>query len=106
MIKLRELREEAHLTQKQLADEIGNVQRNISNWESGASEPDIATVIKLADYFGVTTDELLGKETYRIFYDREDITYFDESLLIKYCSRLNSKQQRALMQFLKTITEN
>lgn len=101
MMRLRELREEAGLTQKQLAEKIGNVQRNISNWESGASEPDISTVIKLADCFGVSTDELLGKSN-SILYEREDS---DIDLLLKYYLRLSYGQQQALLQFLKALTE-
>lgn len=61
-MRLKELREYSNLTQKQLAEKIGNVQRNISNWESGVSEPDLSTVIKLAEFFNVTTDELLGAD--------------------------------------------
>lgn len=37
-MKLKDLREEAGMTQKQLAEKIGNSQRNISNWESGVSQ--------------------------------------------------------------------
>ena len=61
-MRLKELREYSNLTQKQLAEKIGNVQRNISNWESGVSEPDLSTVIKLAEFFNVTTDYILGIE--------------------------------------------
>ena len=40
IIRIKELREEFGLTQKELAAKIGNVQRNISHWENGSSEPD------------------------------------------------------------------
>ncbi len=61
VIRIKELREEFQLTQKELADKIGNVQRNVSNWENGTSEPDCETLLRLADVFGVTLDELFGR---------------------------------------------
>lgn len=61
MLLIKELREEAGLTQKQLAEKICNLQRNISNWETGVSEPDLQTLINLADFFQVTLDELCGR---------------------------------------------
>ncbi|MBQ7913830.1 MAG: helix-turn-helix transcriptional regulator, partial [Clostridia bacterium] len=61
-LRIKELREELQLTQKELAEKIGNVQRNISNWESGASEPDCETILKLSEIFDVTIDELFGRE--------------------------------------------
>ena len=57
--KIRELREEAQLTQSELARELSTSQRNVSNWETGTSEPDLATVCALADFFGVSCDEII-----------------------------------------------
>ena len=61
-MRIRELREEAQMTQKQLADRISNMQRNVSNWEQGVSEPDLQTVVAIADIFNVSLDELFGRE--------------------------------------------
>lgn len=46
--------------QKDLAQALGMKQRTISNWELGIREPDFATLEKIANYFNVTTDYLLG----------------------------------------------
>lgn len=62
MLRIRELREDFGITQKQLAEGIGNMQRNVSNWEQGVIEPDLDTVVALADFFDVTLDELFGRE--------------------------------------------
>lgn len=37
------------------------IKQTISSWENGNSKPDIDVAIKLADFFGVTTDYLLGR---------------------------------------------
>ncbi len=59
--KLKELRKNENLTQKQLADklEIGRV--NYTRYETNATRPDYETLIKFADYFDVSLDYLLGR---------------------------------------------
>lgn len=59
--RLRKLRENKGITQKELgkAIAIGNV--TLSQYESNTRTPDIDTLMKIANYFGVTTDYLLGK---------------------------------------------
>lgn len=58
--KLKELRLEAHLSQAELAQKMGVGQNTVSTWELGARQPDYDTLIKLAKYFEVSTDYLLG----------------------------------------------
>lgn len=57
--KIAELREKRHLTQAQLAEELHFTHQTISNWERGVSMPDLETAAKLAEFFGVSADELL-----------------------------------------------
>lgn len=58
---LRELREQKNLRQQDVADIVGSSQKNVLNWEIGKFEPDIQTLWKLADYFDVTIDYLVGR---------------------------------------------
>ncbi|MDR3263858.1 MAG: helix-turn-helix domain-containing protein [Clostridiales bacterium] len=60
--KLRELRTENKLTQKQLAIETGYVQSVISDWESGVSAPTLPALLTLAFFFGVDLNELTDFE--------------------------------------------
>ena len=57
---LRELRTDKKLTQPQLAEAIGVSKSMISMWETGINEPTASNIIKLAKFFDVTTDYLLG----------------------------------------------
>lgn len=59
--RLRTLRREAGLTQKQLANKIGITQAAVSEFERGRHAPDVFTLECLADYFKVSTDYLLGR---------------------------------------------
>ena len=58
--KLRTLRLNRNLTQKQIADRIGLAISAISSYESGMRYPSYETLIKLARIFHVSTDYLLG----------------------------------------------
>lgn len=61
-MRLKELREAKDLSQQKLSDEFKTTRQNISLYEKGDREPKIATLIKLADYFDVTLDYLVGRE--------------------------------------------
>ena len=62
--KLKQLRIDANLTQKQFADILNTTQRRISYFEMGKVEPDLETLCSIAKYFDVTTDYLLGLTDY------------------------------------------
>ena len=61
MIRVRELREAKGIQQKELAIDLNVSQPTISDWESGRKVPSAKSTQKLADYFGVTIDYLLGR---------------------------------------------
>lgn len=60
---LRILRKNKKLTQKKLADDLGLAFSTISMYERGEREPDFETLEAIADYFNVSMNILLGRET-------------------------------------------
>lgn len=60
MNRIKDLREDRDLRQLDVANAIGIDQRSLSNYETGKTKPDSETVVKLARFFGVTCDYLLG----------------------------------------------
>lgn len=58
--KLKILRKGHDLTQEQLAERLGISSQAVSKWETNSSYPDISILPVLANFYGVTTDELLG----------------------------------------------
>lgn len=60
-----DLRKSKSITQEELAAELGVTAAAVSKWEKGYTLPDILMLCALADYFGVTTDELLGRNVPR-----------------------------------------
>lgn len=59
--RLRELRSKKNYSQAALAKELFVSQQTIGNWESGKREPNFETAQKIADFFNVSTDYLLGR---------------------------------------------
>ena len=55
-------RNAASETQGQLADLLGVSNRTVSKWENAEGEPDVAAMMKIAEHYGVTLDELCGFE--------------------------------------------
>ena len=58
--RLKELRKSKQLSQKALAEALGTTNSSVCDWERGRSQPDIVMLAKIANYFEVTTDYLLG----------------------------------------------
>ena len=61
-MKIKELRSEKGVTQKELAKIIGTTQATISDWEVEKVEPSIYWLSKLATVFDVSVDYLIGRE--------------------------------------------
>ena len=62
MNRLKTLRKNKNLSQKELADILFVNQTAVSQWERGATSPNPTTLNKLADFFNVSTDYLLNRE--------------------------------------------
>ncbi|MCH5179908.1 MAG: helix-turn-helix domain-containing protein [Erysipelotrichales bacterium] len=60
MKNLKILRKSLGLTQQQLADKLFVNRNTYQNYEAGTTEPDFATVKKIASFFNVTIDYLVG----------------------------------------------
>ncbi|MBQ7034176.1 MAG: helix-turn-helix transcriptional regulator [Clostridia bacterium] len=60
-MRLRELRKAKHISQLKLAIDLNMNQNTISRYENSEREPGINELIKIADYFNVSVDYLLGR---------------------------------------------
>lgn len=58
--RLKELRQKKGLTQQELGTILSVNQRTISYWENSVSEPNYDMLVKIANYFDVSSDYLLG----------------------------------------------
>ena len=60
MLRIKEIRKQLGITARQVAEHINVAESTMSLYESGKREPDIETIVKLAKYFNVTLEYLLG----------------------------------------------
>ena len=61
MNKIREYRKQRKWTQDELAKRIGVERSAVAKWESGKSQPQAVHLVALAEKFGCTVDEILGR---------------------------------------------
>lgn len=60
--RIKYLRHSRELNQVQLSDKLGVAKQSVSNWENDNIMPSVEMLEKIADFFGVSTDYLLGRE--------------------------------------------
>lgn len=60
-IRIKELRIAHGLTQVELANKLAVSKQAVSNWENNNIQPSIDMLVKISDFFGVSTDYLLGR---------------------------------------------
>ena len=60
-MRLKELRKKKGISQLRLATDLNTTQNTISRYETGEREPGIDELIKMADYFNVSVDYLIGR---------------------------------------------
>ena len=100
--RLKELRENKHMSQQQLANKLGVAQGTVGNWESGIREPNFNTAKKIASYFGVTVSYLLGETEKRTLDEELDGVDF---ALRDGTKRLTKKKKEALLSYLRFLEQ-
>ncbi|RAU97135.1 helix-turn-helix domain-containing protein [Paenibacillus sp. YN15] len=111
--KIALLREKRGLTQEDLANKIGISRASLSHYEKNRREPDYTTLTKLADFFHVSVDYLLGRTSeptqvtdmaIRDF--SENLELSDEQLLDKFSftvdgRKLTPEESRRFIAFIR-----
>lgn len=119
--RLKELRTEFGLTQKELADKLNLTHATISKYEREELDPGKDVLIKLAKYFDVSTDFLLGEQNSRKLYattqaksessyiakEAEEAYKIDPDMLIQMCraTYLPEEERRKIREFSALIIE-
>ena len=104
---LKMLREENGISQKQLAESRGVSQQSINKYENHNIEPDIHTMIRIADYFNTSVDFLIGHSEVRRkieilhAYELND----EESWLIDRFRRLSIRRKHCIRLMIDSYDE-
>lgn len=102
--KLYELRKEKGLSQRTAAQQFFVSQATYYNWEAHKTEPSFEQLLKIADFYDVTVDYLLGRD------DSVSVTPFNEQLpkdaqqLLSMYSEFTAEQKEAVLNLLRSFT--
>lgn len=105
MQNLKNLRENAGLSQEKLANQLGVAQQSIHSYERGIYEPDIATLKLLAAFFDTSVDYLIGNTEIPnkiVKTDRYDLNDEEAEVIRKYRS-LAAKNRKSLKLILDSL---
>lgn len=95
---LKRLRELSGTTQRQLAEAIGVSQQSVNKYENHNIEPDIETLIRIADYFNTSVDCVIGHGEGRISgsnFDTLELSAVENELIRRY-RLLDPKQRKCI----------
>ncbi len=97
--RIKQLREEQHMTQVRLSIELGISQETVSAYESGKHYPSVAILIRLSEIFHTSCDYILGLSDLR--HPAGAAMKQQEQLLLLRFSRLSPHQRELLMAYLE-----
>lgn len=102
-MKIKELRKNMGLTQNKVASALNVSQTTFCDYENGVSNPDVKTLIKLADFFNVSIDELVGRES-----DLINLKYLNETenYLIRKIIKMNDLEQARTKAYVMGLLED
>lgn len=99
---LKTLRQQKGVSQQLLADFVMVSQQSINKYENHKVEPDIDTIVKIADYFDVSVDYLIGRTDVK--HSAEKLNYNDlnisESKMINKFRALNDNQKECIINLI------
>ena len=91
--KIKNARMKANFTQEQVAEVLGVSRQTISSWENGKTYPDIVSVVKMSDLYGISLDYLLKEEIPM----RNYLNYLEEST-----NTVKSKNKLSMLILIST----
>lgn len=103
---LRDLREDNDIKQKTIADYLGVSQQTYSNYENGRREIPVWVLVKVAQYYKVSTDYLLGTESGYLGSTNLRSKYLGEITMhdvVYDLQKFNAKERRDLLRYIKFL---
>lgn len=95
LMNLYELRKQQKLTQQQVADAVGIGMQAYAYYEKEERNPSPDTLCRLADFFNVSVDELLGRTSSNVF----DSAYSETSKMLLLYNELTLEEKNALLAY-------
>ncbi len=104
---LKILRRETGISQQALADAIGTSQQSINHYENHNIEPDIHTMMQMADYFNTSVDYIVGHTDIKDPFDNTAAYHLnaDEGELISRYRALSPKERECVSVVIETLLD-
>lgn len=103
MNRIKQLREEIHMTQVRLSIELEVAQETVSAYESGKHYPSVAILLKLCKIFNTSCDYILGLSDDRIPQRNAELSLEERRLLTKW-NFLDNRGKELLTAYLDGLT--
>ena len=100
MRNLKHLRLQKGYSQLEMAGELGLPQSTYQQYEAGINEPKFSTLIKIADYFDVSIDYLIGRTNVQESWDK-----MGDRVAFEFSCLRNPRARKALMELLREISQ-
>ena len=104
---MKKLREEAGISQKTLAEAIGVSQQSVNKYENHNVEPDIRTLIAIADHFNTSVDYLIGHTDVRRKIETVQAHHLNsaERDMLDGYRKLNDNQKKSIIFVIENYNE-
>lgn len=111
MNRIRELRKHKDLTMKDLGSQIGVSESTVSLYENDKRQPDQDTLLRIADYFQVSIDYLLGRTDVKHIAMQSDkapspSVTDEEKALLGYFRSMNKEARDKIIWIAKTLADS
>jgi transcriptional regulator with XRE-family HTH domain len=106
--RLRDLRRNSNISGQKLGESLGVGKTTISAWENGVNYPNQETLIKIAEYFNVSVDYLLGvpsKKTVENVKDDDDFLVAFYGEVDKLPPETQKELKKTVLDFVKILKE-
>ena len=106
MIRIKELRKEEGKTQKEVAEKLGVTSQCLGYYENGKSHPSPEMLMKIADYFLVSVDYLIGRSDdlgIISFRAEEETLTGDERKILHNYRKLDEEKKAGLAQYAEFL---
>lgn len=105
--RIRDLREDAKKTQTEVAEVLGMTQQLYSNYELGKCDIPVRYLLGLADYYGISTDYLLGRISYPKIPPQFSESFIQAVTIGDFVCKIisfNSKTKSQLVKYVNYLT--
>ena len=103
MLKLQEIREQKGILQKDLAEKLNKTRACISSWETAKTEPDIESLIQIANVLEVTVDYLIGRsDEMEVINIRSELTP-DQNELLNLYNQMSFRDKNRLIGYAQGL---